>query len=124
MTKETHPLAHARINTLIGATYASVASLPVHLITLQGDLPKILKIFVPEILNVAIIVPAPYLLIGIIWFLSQVMLLLLRVGTQPLAHANIKTLIGATYAGVASVPVWPFPDPKLTNLYCESCMSI
>ena len=29
MTKETHPLAHARINTLIGATYASVASMPV-----------------------------------------------------------------------------------------------
>ena len=45
MTKETHPLAHARINTLIGATYASVASLPVHLITLQGDLPKILQYF-------------------------------------------------------------------------------
>jgi hypothetical protein len=29
MTRETQPLAHARINTLIGAAYASVASMPV-----------------------------------------------------------------------------------------------
>jgi hypothetical protein len=31
MARETQPLAHARINTLIGAAYASVASMPVWL---------------------------------------------------------------------------------------------